>query len=176
MKQRLFFAGELFHEPKILFMDEPTTGLDPQSRIALRELTKKLNARGITVVYTTHDMEEADKLCDRIAVMDLGKIIAEGTPEELKREHGGGNLLKLKLDAGDVDEKLLQALKKLAGATSIKSKGGEVELHVKNTLGGVVHKVSSFLNSRKVRVHELNVSEPTLEQVFINLTKKDLHE
>jgi ABC-2 type transport system ATP-binding protein len=79
MKQRLSLAASLISSPRILFMDEPTTGLDPQSRITMRELTKKLNRQGITIIYTTHHMEEADKICDRITVMDKGSIIADGT-------------------------------------------------------------------------------------------------
>jgi ABC-2 type transport system ATP-binding protein len=86
MKQRLSVAAGLLHEPKILFMDEPTTGLDPHSRIALRELTRELNKKhGITVVYTTHDMDEADKLCERIGIMNLAKLIEVDTPEKLKK-------------------------------------------------------------------------------------------
>ncbi len=177
MKQRLSVAAGLLHEPKILFMDEPTTGLDPQSRIALRELTRKLNKdEGITVVYTTHDMEEADKLCDRIAVMDAGQIIAEGTPEELKSRHGGGNLIKLKLGEGEATPALVAELKKISGATSSEARRGEVELHVRSIGGGLVHKLSSHLSKKRVQVHELTVSEPTLEQVFINLTKKEFRE
>lgn len=86
MKQRLSVAASILSNPKILFMDEPTTGLDPQSRIAIRELTKDLNKQGITIIYTTHDMEEAEKVCDRIIIMDKGKIMASGTSEELKRK------------------------------------------------------------------------------------------
>ena len=85
MKQRLSVAAGIMSNPKVLFMDEPTTGLDPQSRIAIRDLTQNLNKSGITIFYTTHDMEEADKLCDRIAIMDKGKIIALGTSSEIKK-------------------------------------------------------------------------------------------
>jgi len=78
MKQRLSLAASIMSNPKILFMDEPTTGLDPQSRIAMRELTKDLNKQGMTIIYTTHDMEEAEKICDRIVIMDKGRIVADG--------------------------------------------------------------------------------------------------
>ena len=84
MKQRLSVAAGIMSNPKVLFMDEPTTGLDPQSRISIRELTRTLNKSGITILYTTHDMEEADKLCNRIAIMDKGNIIALGTSREIK--------------------------------------------------------------------------------------------
>ena len=117
MKQRLSVAAGLMHRPEILFMDEPTTGLDPQSRIAIRELTKTLNESGVTIVYTTHDMEEADKLCERIAIMDHGKIIAEGTPGELKEKYGGGHRILLELDR--TDDKLLKDVSNLVKATCV---------------------------------------------------------
>ena len=91
MKQRLSVAAGIMSNPKVLFMDEPTTGLDPQSRIAIRELTRSLNKSGITIFYTTHDMEEAEKLCERIAIMDRGNIITLGTSEEIKHTMKGGH-------------------------------------------------------------------------------------
>jgi len=86
MKQKLSVAASIMSDPKILFMDEPTTGLDPESRIHIRELTKELNKHGMTIVYTTHDMGEAEKVCNRIIIMDGGEIMASGTSEELKKE------------------------------------------------------------------------------------------
>ena len=106
MKQRLSVAAGLLHQPEILFMDEPTTGLDPQSRIALRELTLELNRTGMTIVYTTHDMEEADKLCHRIGIMDHSKLIALGTSKELKAGHN--YVIKLKI--GRHDQSLVDSL------------------------------------------------------------------
>lgn len=169
MKQRLSVAAGLLHEPQILFMDEPTTGLDPQSRIALRDLTRKLNQSGITIVYTTHDMEEADKLCDRIAIMDHGKMITEGTPEELKNKYGSGHRITLEL-AQKPGEDLLRALKKQFPASKVLASGNRVELHSQSIGGALVHHVSDFMSKRKVNVSELLVEEPSLEEVFINLT------
>ena len=97
MKQRLSVAASIMSNPKILFMDEPTTGLDPQSRIAIREITRELNKQGMTIIYTTHDMEEAEKICDRIIIMDGGKVIGNGTSEELKHSFMKGYLLTVKL-------------------------------------------------------------------------------
>lgn len=174
MKQRLSVATSLLHTPEILFMDEPTTGLDPQSRIALRDLTKRLNESGITIVYTTHDMEEADKLCDRIAIMDKGKVIAEGTSEQLKDKHGNGHVIRIELESDAA--KLVTGLQKIAPLAEVSSEGNAVILRTKSVGGGLIHKVSEFLSKKGAIVDELKVTEPSLEEVFINLTKKDLRD
>ena len=174
MKQRLSVAAGLLHSPQILFMDEPTTGLDPQSRIALRELTQELNKSGITVIYTTHDMEEADKLCERIAIMDHGKLKALGTGRELKEFAGHSHKIILELDHHD--EKLLEELKKLTGAISVTSEGKIVELRVKKLGHDVVHRLTDYLYRHDVEVGDFNISEPTLEEVFITVTKKELRD
>ncbi len=171
MKQRLSVAAGLLHTPEILLMDEPTIGLDPQSRIALRDLTKKLNGTGITIVYTTHDMEEADKLCQRIAIMNKGKIIALGTPEELKSTHGMGHTIELELEK--YDQELLTELKKFANATSLSLNNRTVSLNVKDIRGGIINDISRFLDKKKVVIKELKVAESSLEEVFINLTKAE---
>ena len=174
MKQRLSVAASLLHRPQILFMDEPTTGLDPQSRIALRELTKKLNDSGMTIVYTTHDMEEADKLCQRIAIMDKGHIIAEGTSEELKRKHGGNHNIKIEVDGQA--HKIAEDLKEFLKADTAVAKGNKIEIGVKNMEKGALHKLSNYLAKKHVNVKELRSTEPSLEDVFINLTKKDVRD
>jgi len=171
MKQRLSVAAGLLHMPHILFMDEPTTGLDPQSRIALRELTKKLNEGGITIVYTTHDMEEADKLCDRIAIMNLGRIIALGTSAELKEEYGGGHFIEIIVDR--YDQALLSELKRMVDADSVEVHNGTIMLSVRNSAGRLIPSVSRFLEKKGVTVKDLRIAEPSLEAVFINSTKKD---
>ena len=170
MKQRLSVAAGLLHMPHILFMDEPTTGLDPQSRIALRELTKKLNESGITIVYTTHDMEEADKLCDRIAIMNLGRIIALGTSAELKEEYGGGHFIEIVVDR--YDQTLLSELKRMTSADSVEVHNGTIKLSVRNSAGRLVPSLSRFLEKKGVTVKDLRIVEPSLEAVFINSTKK----
>ena len=174
MKQRLSVAAGLVHSPQILFMDEPTTGLDPQSRIALRELTQELNRSGITVIYTTHDMEEADKICQRIAIMDRGKLKALGTSRELKELQGHSH--KIRLELGRCDQKLLDELQQIAGAVSVTVSGNTVELRVKKLRHDMVHQLSDFLHRRRVEVGDFNISEPTLEEVFIGLTKKELRD
>jgi len=174
MKQRLSVAAGLLNRPEVLFMDEPTTGLDPQSRIAIREITKSLNKSGVTIVYTTHDMEEADKLCQRIAIMDHGRIKAEGTPSELKDKYGGGHRILLELDR--VDDKLLKEIAALVHATSVQTHNHTIEMIVESVEGGVLHKLSNFLATKKVEVKELKSTEPSLEDVFLNLTSKELRD
>jgi ABC-2 type transport system ATP-binding protein len=174
MKQRLSVAAGLVHSPQILFMDEPTTGLDPQSRIALRELTQRLNASGITVIYTTHDMEEADKICQRIAIMDHGKLIALGTPKELKELQGHSHEIRLELDRHT--PQMLDELKKMVGAISVTVNGNVIELRVKKLKHNMVHMLSEFVDKRNVEMKDLQINEPTLEEVFISLTKKELRD
>lgn len=174
MKQRLSVAASLVHSPQILFMDEPTTGLDPQSRIALRELTRSLNNTGITVIYTTHDMDEADKLCQRIAIMDHGKLIALGTPEELKSQEPHPVRVELQLERAD--ESIMRDLKKLTGAQSATLSGNEILMVVKKPRHNMVQSISSYLTKRRIELLHFFSSEPTLEEVFISLTKKDLRD
>jgi ABC-2 type transport system ATP-binding protein len=170
MKQKLSVAAGLLHSPDILFMDEPTTGLDPQSRIALRNLTRELNRTGITIVYTTHDMEEADKLCDRIAIMDLGKLAAIGTSQELKALMKGERTIELQLERKD--KSLVEAAGKLVGATKIEMSDDLIEMSVGKPSSGMVSKLSNFFTRRKVGVKEIHVKEPTLEDVFMYVTGK----
>ncbi len=175
MKQRMSVAAGLLHSPQILFMDEPTTGLDPQSRIALRELTEELHHSGMTIIYTTHDMEEADKLCERIAIMDHGKLIALGTSEELKSLQGARHTIRLELDR-HASATLVSKLKALSGATSMRNDGPIVELSVPSLRSGLVHKISDLLTREGVDLKEIKFQEPTLEDVFIDLTKKELRD
>ena len=174
MKQRLSVAAGMLHRPEILFMDEPTTGLDPQSRIALRELTEKLNHAGMTIIYTTHDMFEADMLCRRIAIMDKGKLIAIGTPQELKATRGYGH--KIVLEIGRHRAGLADALREYIGANYAKSEGRKIELRIVGMKDGTVQKILDFLGNRGYKLADIEVSEPTLEEVFINLTKKELRD
>lgn len=173
MKQRLSVAASLMSSPRILFMDEPTTGLDPQSRVALRELTKHMNKSGITILYTTHDMEEADKLCDRIAIMDMGKIIALGTSDEIKRTLEDQKTIEVELES--VSGEIISELKKLSFVTSVEHNGRIINLGIKKT-ENVFFKLTDFFSKRKQKVDEIRIKEPSLEDVFIHLTKKDLRD
>jgi len=172
MKQRLSLAASIISNPKILFMDEPTTGLDPQSRIAMRELTKKLNRKGMTIIYTTHDMDEAEKICDRITIMDEGCIVADGTAKELKKL-GGETVIEIEL--AQPDEAIVVELQKLRFVTAAEREGKLILLRVKRQ-ENIFYELSDFFRKRKRDVHEIRFKEPTLEEVFIKLTQKELRD
>ena len=174
MAQRLMVARSIFHRPAVLFMDEPTAGLDPQSRLALWEILEQLNGDGQTILLTTHYMEEADQLCDRVAIMDHGKILALDTPAGLKRSVGIDTIVTVKA-VGD-QEKLAATLKAGVGgisASRLTDKG--VELHVS---GGdrLLARVMSAAEDGGFQVADLAVAEPSLETVFISLTGKELRD
>ena len=173
MKQRLSIAASIMSNPKILFMDEPTTGLDPQSRIAVRMITKDLNAQGMTIIYTTHDMDEAEKVCDRILIMDKGKIIGNGTSDQLKHRLMKGHVLMIKTD--NTSKLLLDQLKKLPNVMKINLDKGVIYLTV-DKKDGSFYRVSNFLHKKKIFVEEITYKEPTLEDVFISLTKENLRD
>jgi ABC-2 type transport system ATP-binding protein len=174
MAQRLMVARAIFHRPAVLFLDEPTAGLDPQGRLALWELLGELNREGQTILLTTHYMEEADELCDRVAIMDHGKILALDTPEELKRSVGADTIVTVK--AGGDPEALAERLsEELGGALRARVIDGGVELHVKG-VERLVPRVVNAAESAGFDVVDLSVSEPSLETVFINLTGKELRD
>ena len=173
MAQRLMVARAIFHRPAVLFLDEPTAGLDPQGRLALWEILGELNREGQTILLTTHYMEEADTLCDRVAIMDHGKILALDTPEELKRSVGADTIVTVKAD-GDPDA-LAARLTDELGATRARVVDGSVELHVKG-VERLVPRVVNAAESAGFNVADLSVSEPSLETVFINLTGKELRD
>jgi ABC-2 type transport system ATP-binding protein len=174
MAQRLMVARSIFHRPAVLFMDEPTAGLDPQSRLALWEILQQLNTDGQTILLTTHYMEEADQLCDRVAIMDHGKILALDTPEGLKRSVGIDTIVTLKA-SGDLEQlaKTLEA--NVEGVTHSRIIDKGVELHVS---GGerLLARVVAAAETGGFQIVDLSVAEPSLETVFINLTGKELRD
>ncbi|MGA2211321.1 MAG: ATP-binding cassette domain-containing protein [Acidimicrobiales bacterium] len=174
MAQRLMVARAIFHRPAVLFMDEPTAGLDPQSRLALWEILGRLNAQGQTILLTTHYMEEADQLCGRVAIMDHGKILALDTPAALKASVGADTLVTV-LSAAD-PEALGDHLKAtVEGVIAARGIEGGIELHVKGA-NRILPRVVEAAESGGYDIVDLRVSETTLETVFINLTGKDLRE
>jgi ABC-2 type transport system ATP-binding protein len=174
MAQRLMVARAVFHRPAVLFLDEPTAGLDPQSRLALWDLLRELNADGQTILLTTHYMEEADQLCGRVAVMDHGRILALDTPAHLKQSVGADTIVTVKA-LGD-PAALAQALAgALEGVTRTRPVEGGVELHVKGA-DRLVPRVVNVSEAAGFEVLDLSVAEPTLETVFINLTGKELRD
>jgi ABC-2 type transport system ATP-binding protein len=174
MAQRLMVARAIFHRPAVLFLDEPTAGLDPQSRLALWELLGELNRAGQTILLTTHYMEEADQLCDRVAIMDHGKILALDTPGGLKRSVGADTIVTVK--AAGEQQALAQLLEReLAGVTRTRVVRDGVELHVQGA-DRLVPRVVDAAERAGFEVVDLSVSEPSLETVFINLTGKELRD
>ena len=174
MAQRLMVARAIFHRPAVLFLDEPTAGLDPQSRLALWEMLGELNKTGQTVVLTTHYMEEADTLCDRVAIMDHGKILALDTPTTLKQSTGADTIVTVKVSADG--EKLAEALKRdIAGIVSTRVVENTVTAQVEGS-NRLVPRVVNVAEASQIEIIDLTVAEPTLETVFINLTGKELRE
>jgi ABC-2 type transport system ATP-binding protein len=174
MAQRLMVARAIFHSPAVLFLDEPTAGLDPQSRLALWDMLQELNASGQTVVLTTHYMEEADQLCARVAIMDHGKILALDTPANLKKSIGADTIVTVKV--ANNGDKLAEALKnELPGVVGTRVVENVVTAQVEGA-DRLVPRVVNIAEATQVEVIDLAVAEPTLETVFINLTGKELRE
>ena len=173
MAQRLMVARAILHRPAILFLDEPTAGLDPQSRLALWEILQRLHGEGQTILLTTHYMEEADQLCDRVAIMDHGHILALDTPDRLKDSIEADTIVTVRAD-GDL-EALGQALNRRTLVTDVVSLDGELRVHVKGAADALPVVLATVEESGS-KLTDLSVSEPTLETVFINLTGKELRD
>ncbi len=174
MAQRLMVARSIFHRPAVLFMDEPTAGLDPQSRLALWEILEQLNGEGQTILLTTHYMEEADQLCHRVAIMDHGKILALDTPAGLKRSIGIDTIVTVKASG---DQSLLASTLEtgVEGVTKSRLTDKGVELHVTGQ-ERLLAQVIAVAESAGYQVADLSVAEPSLETVFISLTGKELRD
>jgi ABC-2 type transport system ATP-binding protein len=170
MKRRLNFGCGLVHEPKVLLLDEPTVGVDPQSRERLFDLVREEKAKGTCVLYTTHYMEEAEKLCDELAIIDHGKIIAAGTLNSLRAEFGGNDLIQL---SGSFDQgKVEQAVAELnADILSINSE--VVMIAIKDGARNLPA-VLAGITATGAEIHDTRLSEPNLESLFLKLTGKEL--
>jgi len=174
MMQRLSIARAMMHDPQVLFLDEPSAGLDPQTRILLWEITREYNQAGKTVLLTTHNMEEADALCQRLAIIDHGHLIAMGTPQELKASIPGGFLLRLRF--GRQPPELLQRLQSLAGVREVRA-ADNVGADVYADRGGsLISEIAAVAVSAGAELSDVHISEPSLENLFLHHTGRSLRD
>jgi ABC-2 type transport system ATP-binding protein len=170
-QQRLMIARALMHEPQILFLDEPTVGLDPQARLDLWEILREMRAQGRTLVLTTHYMEEADRLCDRVAIIDQGRLLALDAPSRLKERAPGGTLVEMTLDSEA--EGLADPVRALEGVTRVEARNST--LRVTTPRGGEILPALIRLAEESGRsVRDIHLLRPSLETLFISLTGRKL--
>ncbi len=175
MKRRVNIGVGLLHKPKLLFMDEPTVGIDPQSRRAILDTVKALNKQGMTLLYTTHYMEEAEELSNRVGIIDHGDLIAIGTQKDLTRQVGESETLILHVGENDDSEALASALNHVPGVIKAEATDHEVSIicpEAEDVLAGVVTKA----NERGIKIRSIDIREPNLEAVFLHLTGRALRD
>ena len=173
MKRRLNLYMGLLHSPKFLLLDEPTVGIDPQARLAILDIVREVAAAGTTVLYTTHYMEEAQELCDRIAIIDHGQILTVGTLEALTRQSGESEMLKI---IGAFDEtEAAQKLSGLPGLRLIRVEGGTVLAGIDATGPGLLEVLPRVLESG-LAINDVSIQKPNLQSVFISLTGRELRD
>ena len=184
--QRMMIARALMHEPQVLFLDEPSTGLDPAARLFVWDRLRELRERGVTLILTTHDMHEAATLADRVGIMDQGRLLALDTPDALMHGLAGSSTLELNVQAqnGDVPEPLVQALGQLAGVEAVEAlhddtpdaDAGErrVRLYVSGEASQLIAPTATLLADRGFGLKGVELGTPTLEDVFIHLTGRTL--
>jgi len=173
-KQRLAMACALVGDPDLLFLDEPTTGLDPQARRQLWELIERFKSEGRNIILTTHYMDEAERLCDRVAIMDHGKIIALGTPKELIASIGAEHMVEFAVD-GDAGHLDVPALERIEGVRVARAENGGYQLQV-TELHRAVPALFTELSRRSIPLTELRTHSATLEDVFVSLTGRHLRD
>lgn len=183
MAQRLMIARSLIHEPQVLFLDEPTTGLDPQARLFVWDRVRELRERGVTVVLTTHDMDEAAALCDRVGIVDHGRLLALDTPAALTRGLSGRSVLDLSVvpAGGDGAEALLGVLPGLPGVERVEQVAGppgaasaQLRLYLTVEPAPALAAVVAALADRGATLTDVHIGAPSLEDVFISLTGRGL--
>lgn len=176
MRRRIDLVAALIHRPPLVFLDEPTSGLDPQSRLAIWEHLEKLNKDGVSMFLTTQIMEEADRLCPRIAIIDKGKIVAEGSPRGLKQEVGG-DVITVNLAATDGRgaqvEQAVALAKERQYVLGVNASGNRLTITVKDG-GAAVPDLLRLFNEHQVSVSDLAVSSPTLDDVFLKHTGRKI--
>jgi len=174
MMQRLSIARAMMHDPQVLFLDEPSAGLDPQTRLLLWEIVREYNQSGKTILLTTHNMEEADALCKRLAIIDHGRVIALGTPQELKSAVPGGYLLRLRFGVHSPD--FLIRLQALAGVREVRGKDSNGADLYADRGGSLVAEVAALASGAGIELCDVHISEPSLENLFLHHTGRSLRE
>lgn len=173
MKRRINIAAALLHHPKIVIMDEPTVGIDPQSRNHILETVIKLNKEGMTVIYTSHYMEEVEFLCSRIAIMDHGKVIASGSKEDLQKLVGSNDTINISMNNMKTDVE--RELRKIEGVINLNISEGNLSIAVQS-VDAVLAKVVSTLDEHKCKIQTIDIKQPNLESVFLHLTGRALRD
>jgi len=175
MMQRISIARAMMHDPLVLFLDEPSVGLDPQTRLLLWEIIREYNQKGRTILLTTHNMEEADTLCEELAIIDHGKIIAQGTPRQLKASIPGGYLLRLRFGSNHTSA-LVEKLGTLAGVTEARASGeNAVDLYAGRG-GSLIPGIVNVASAMGAELSDVHISEPSLENLFLHHTGRSLRE
>ncbi len=175
MQRRINLAAGLLHRPQLVFMDEPTVGIDPQSRRNILDMVKGLNAQGMTVLYTTHYMEEAQELSSRIGILDHGQMIALGTLDELTRLVGQEDVVELGVGSDSPPPELLRALNAVKGVSGVMQENGTLRLLVRDGHAALPDLIT-LMNSHGTRVTNVTIREPNLEAVFLHLTGRALRD
>lgn len=173
MKRRLNIGVALLHNPELIIMDEPTVGIDPQSRNHILDTVLELNKQGMTVIYTSHYMEEVEYLCNRICIMDQGEIIAEGTKEELINQIASVRDLKLKLD--NYSDDIFGKFENHPSVEEVKSDDGEIVLKIKQDTMAI-KEIVDIINENGATILSMDIEEPNLEAVFLQLTGRMLRD
>jgi ABC-2 type transport system ATP-binding protein len=172
MQRRLNIALALIHSPEIVFLDEPQAGLDPQSRVLVRDYIRSIKEK-TTVVLTTHDMEEAEKLSDRICIIDKGKLLVSGTADELKKNSGNEDLIEIETD-GDESKEFIQFID--AGLIRIiNTESNKISLGISDPVLSLEH-ITGIIKRQNIKVKSLRLRKTSLEDIFINLTGRSLRE
>lgn len=175
MKRRVNIGVGLLHKPRLLFMDEPTVGIDPQSRRAILDTVKDLNKQGMTVLYTTHYMEEAQELSDRVGIIDHGELIALGTQDELTKQVGESETLILHIGENEDPEALAKAIRNVDGVQKADVTDNEVSV-ITSDAKDILAAVVTQANERGIRIRSMDIREPNLEAVFLHLTGRALRD
>ena len=173
LAQRLMIARALAHEPQVLFLDEPTSGLDPQTRINLWRILEELHRNGQTILLTTHYMEEADQLCERVAIIDHGKALAIDTPAALKQSHGAETLITVTVEGEPAP--LAERAEQIDGVKSVERDGATVRVHA-GRARGVLARLVQQAGELQLGVADATSLPPSLETVFLNLTGREYRE